>query len=100
MRLLWNLVKVAVVLMIAIPLGIIVLGVTMGILGALFGLAVLALKIAFLALIGWGAFRLVSGMFGGGSKVPHVAAPPASLPPADPYHAAALRELERELGER
>lgn len=99
MRLLWTLIKVAIALMIALPLAIIALGVTMGILGALFGLAVIMLKFAVIALIGYGAFRLVRGMFGGGGK-PAQPTPVAQLSRSDPHYEAAMRELERELGER
>jgi hypothetical protein len=43
MRILWTLLKIVVALAIAIPLSIIVLGTALGILGAMVGLAIIAL---------------------------------------------------------
>jgi membrane protein YdbS with pleckstrin-like domain len=97
MRIIWTLLKVIIGLAIAIPLAIVVFATTLGVLGALIGLAFFALKIAILALVVVGAFKLVSRLFG--SK-PAPMAPARSLPPADPHYEAAMRELEFELGER
>jgi hypothetical protein len=96
MRLLWTLVKVVFVLAIAIPISIIMLATALGILGALVGIAILALKIAFFAFVGWGVFRLVGRMLGGPTKTSSVRV--SELPPVDPHYEAAMRELDRELG--
>src|SRR5262245_24485004 len=98
MRILWTLAKVVIVLAIGIPLSIIVLATALGVLGALVGLAILALKVAVAGLICWGVFRLVAGLFRGSAPRPR---PPviAQLPPVDPHYEAAMRELDRELGE-
>lgn len=101
MRLLWTLLKVALVLALVVPVGIVVLGLALGILGTLFGLAVFVLKLAILGLLAYGALRLVSRLFfGGGTKRPKAeeikALSPA--PPVDRHYEAALRELDRELG--
>jgi hypothetical protein len=97
MRVLWTLFKVAIVLVFGIPLAIILLATALGILGTLFGLAVLTLKWGIIALIGFGAFRLISNMMGGSSKSKPSAV--KELPPVDPYYEAARRELDRELGD-
>ena len=91
MRIIWTLLKVVIGLAIAIPLAIVIFATTLGVLGALIGLAFFALKLAILALIVLGAFKLVSRLFG--SK-PEPAGPRAkALPPVDPHYAAAMREL-------
>jgi hypothetical protein len=97
MRLLWTLLKVALALALVIPVSIIVLTMALGVLGALFGLAVLTLRIAVVGLIAWGAFSLVSRLFRG----PTPRAQPSEmkeLPKVDPHYEAAMRELDRELG--
>ena len=58
MRILWTLAKVILALAIAIPLGILAVGLAMGILGSLFGIAILVLRLAILGFIGYGAFML------------------------------------------
>ena len=98
MRVLWTLVKVVVALAVAIPLSIIVLATGLGILGTLVGLAVLTIKLAVLALCGYGVFRLFAAIFGGlarSTRQPTV----AHLPPVDRHYEAAMRELDEELGE-
>jgi hypothetical protein len=96
MRILWTLVKVILGLAIAIPLGIIGLVLTLGILGSLFGLAVLALKLACVGLVGYGLYRVARFIF---SPSPKPTAPPVrELPPRDRYYEAAMRELDAEMG--
>lgn len=97
MRFIWTLVKVALAVAIIVPLCIIALGLGLGILGALFALSIVVLKLAVLALVGYGVFRLAARLFGG----PKAPAPPAikELPTYDPHYEAAMRELDRELGE-
>ena len=98
MRMLWTFLKVVIALALAIPLSIIVLATALGILGALVGLAILTLKIAIFGLIGYGVFRLIGRLVGGPSKSARLAELPASAP-IDPHYEAAMRELDRELGE-
>ena len=97
MRVIWTLFKIVIALALLVPVSIIVLATALGILGALIGVAILSLKIAIFALIGYGMFRLLARLLG----APARSAPPrtASLPPVDPHYEAAMRELDRELGE-
>lgn len=95
MRVLWTLLKVIVGLAIAIPVGLLVLAVTMGAVGTLIGLAVMALRLACLAFVGYGLYRVARFMF---APKPHATVPPIrELPAADPYYEAAMRELDSEL---
>jgi hypothetical protein len=96
MRMLWTLLKVVIGLAIAVPLGVLALAVTLGVLGALLGLAIVTLKLACVALVGYGAFRLLRRALGRPSGVR--TRPTPELPAPDPYYRAALRELEAELG--
>jgi ABC-type transport system involved in cytochrome c biogenesis permease subunit len=98
MRLLWTIVKVALALALVIPISIIVLVTALGILGTLLGLAILTLKVAVFGLIAWGAFRLLGALLRG----PSPRSQPMEIKPlttVDPYQEAAMRELDRELGE-
>ncbi len=97
MKVLWTLLKVVVALVVAIPVSIIVLATALGILGALVGIAVLALKLAVFGLVGWAAFRLITRLVRGPSRESRKSAL-AELPPVDPHYEAAMRELDRELG--
>ena len=98
MKVLWTLFKVVVALALAIPISVIVLATALGILGALIGVAILALKLAVVALVGWGVFRLMMRALGGPAKGERTNAA-KQLAPADPHYEAAMRELDRELGE-
>src|ERR1041384_599614 len=95
MRILWKLLKVIVGLAIAIPLIVVVLVGTLGVLGTLFGLAIVALKLVCIGLAGYGLFRLARYVFGSVPK----ATPPVvrELPARDLYYEAAMRELDSEL---
>jgi hypothetical protein len=97
MRTIWTLLKIIIVIAIAIPLAMFVLATAFGVLGALLGLAFLALKLAIVALLVVGGFKLLKRIFGG-KRAPE---PPVAraLPPVDPHYAAAMRELDLELGE-
>ena len=95
MRVIWTLLKVVIGLALVIPISIIALATALGILGALIGVAILSLKIAVLALIGYGAFRLAAHLFGAPASAPKRT---ESLPPVDPHYEASMRELDRELG--
>ncbi len=97
MRLLWTLVKVVIALALVVPLSIIALATVLGIFGALIGLAILTLKLAFVGLIVWGAFRLIANLMRG-SKPRHGPALIEDVPRVDPYYEAALRELDRDVG--
>ncbi len=97
MKAIWVLLKVVVALVVAIPLAIIVLATSLGILGALVGVAFLALKLAVFGFVGWAAFRLVARLLRGPSRGT-TKSEPAALPPVDPHYEAAMRELDRELG--
>ena len=97
MKALWTLLKVVIGLVVAIPLSIIVLAVAFGILGALVGVAMLALKLVLFGLLGWAAFRLIGRLVCGASCDKRKRAI-AELPAADPHYEAAMRELDRELG--
>jgi len=99
MKVLWTLLKVVIGLVVVVPIAIIVLATALGILGAVVGLAVLALKVAVFGLIGWAAFRLIGHLICGrshSSRKSRVAELP--LAPVDPHYEAAMRELDRELG--
>lgn len=97
MKVLWTLAKVILVLALAIPVSILVLATAIGALGALVGLAVFTLRLAVIALVLVGVYKLATLLFGG-RKRPAVM-PIAALPPVDPYYEAAKRELDQELGE-
>jgi hypothetical protein len=97
MKVLWTLLKIVFALVVAIPISIIVLATALGILGALVGIAVLALKLAVFGLVGWAAFRVVSRLVRGPAR-DRGTRPVAELPPVDPHYEAAMRELDRELG--
>jgi hypothetical protein len=97
MKVLWTLLKIVIGLVVVIPVSILVLATALGILGALVGIAVLALKLVVFGLVGWAAFRLVSRLVRGPAS--HKRANTiADLPPADPHYDEAMRELDRELG--
>ena len=93
MRILWTLAKVILGLAIAIPLGMIAIGLAMGILGSLFGIAVLVLRLAVFGFIGYGAFLLARRLFGSPKPVTQ---PLRELHAPDPYYEAAMRELDAE----
>ena len=96
MRILWTLFKVIVGLAIAIPVGILVLGLTFGVVGALLGLAIVALKIAVIGFVGYGLYRLARLVFDPAPR--KTASSIRELPLVDPYYEAAVRELDAELG--
>ncbi|HVE77728.1 MAG TPA: hypothetical protein VNA89_02645 [Gemmatimonadaceae bacterium] len=98
MKVLWTLLKVVIALALAIPVSIIVLATALGILGALVGIAVLALKVAVFGFVGWAAFRLITRLVRGSTTSRRKDAI-TTLPPVDPHYEAAMRELNRELGE-
>jgi hypothetical protein len=98
MKVLWTLLKIVIGLVLVIPISIIVLATALGILGALVGIAILALKLAVFGLVGWGVFRLVTRLVRRPAKGKRQN-PVTELPPVDPHYEAAMRELDRELGQ-
>ena len=97
MRILWTLLKVIVGLAIAIPVGFLVLALAAGVLGALVGLAMLAVKLALIGLAGYAVYRVAKHIF---APAPKSSAPVhRELPASDPYYDAAMRELNSELGQ-
>ena len=96
MRILWTLLKVIVTLAVAIPLGLLTLALTVGVVGTLLGLAIVALKLACIAVAGYGLYRVARHVFAPAPKPTRV----RELPPVDPYYTAAMRELDSELGTR
>jgi hypothetical protein len=97
MRILWTTVKLVIALVVVVPISIIVLGVTLGLFGALIGLAIVTLRLAIFGLLAWGLFRLAGNLVGGRVRGAQSEAMP-ELPPPDPHYEAAMRELDRELG--
>src|SRR5204863_9558051 len=98
MKALWTFVKIVIALAVAIPLSIILLATALGILGALVGVAFLALKLAIVGLVGWGVFRVITRLLVGPANRERRNAT-KQLPLVDPHYEAAMRELDRELGE-
>lgn len=96
MRILWTLFKIIVGLVIAIPLGIVALAAGVGILGALLGLALLALKLVCVGFIGYGVFRAARYFFGPAPK-PN-AERMRELPMPDRYYQEAIREVDAHIG--
>ena len=94
MRILWTLFKVIIGLAVAIPLAFVAVGVTVGILGLVLGLAILALKVACVGFVGYGLYRLVRHFIAPAPTLRHTL---NALPAPDPYYDAAMRELDREM---
>ena len=93
MKVLWTLMKVAVALVLVIPVSLIVLGVF----GTVLGLAVMLLRVALIGLLAFGAFKLFARLIRG-RPAPRVE--PSQTPrlaQVDPYYQAAMRELDRDL---
>lgn len=95
MNVLWTLFKVAVGLVLLIPVSLLMLG----LFGTVLGLAVMLLRLALLGLVVYGAFKLIGRLVRG--PAPRVApdAVPRLATPMDPYYQEALRELDREVPE-
>jgi hypothetical protein len=98
MRVFWTLLKIVIGLVLVIPISILVLATALGILGALVGVAILALKLAVFGLVGWAVFRLITRLVRGPASGKRQS-PITELPPADPHYEAAMRELDRDLGQ-
>jgi|SwirhisoilCB1_FD_contig_51_2175613_length_551_multi_2_in_0_out_0_2 hypothetical protein len=96
MRILWTAVKLVLALVVVVPISIIVLAVTLGLFGALVGLAIVVLKLAIFGLLALFLLRLLGGLIFGRARGAQAQATP-ELPPRDPHYEAAMRELDREL---
>lgn len=97
MKVLWTLFKIVLALVLLVPLSILVLATSLGILGALVGLAVFSLRVALLGFVVYGAVKLIGWLFRDRSPAP---APRqiADVPRMDPYYESAMRELDRDVG--
>ena len=99
MKVLWTFLKVVLALLVVVPVSIIALATALGILGALLGVAVLALKFVVFGFVCWMAFRLIARLTCGPSRARRKSqATELPLTPVDPHYEAAMRELDRELG--
>ena len=96
MRVLWTLFKIMIALAIAIPLGFFAITLALGVVGTAVALAVMAVRLGVLALIGYGVYRVARFFISPSKRSPKVETP-AALAPVDPYYAAAMRELDAEL---
>jgi hypothetical protein len=94
MNVLWKLAKLALALVLIIPVGLLALGVV----GTVLGLMMLFVRLAVLGLVAYGAFKLITRLFAGPSRAEPRATPRLSEP-ADSYYRAAMRELDSELPE-
>lgn len=95
MRTLWTLFKIIIGLAIAIPIGVVVLALTLGVLAGLLGLAVLALKLVVVAIIGYALFKVGRHLF---APTPTPTTQPArELTKPDPYYEAAMRDLNAHI---
>lgn len=97
MRILWTLLKVAIGLAIAIPVGLFVMAMTVGLVGTVFGLVVMAVRLACIGLVGYGLYRVARFFFAPRGAAARERPVARELPSADPYYAAAMRELDSEL---
>ena len=94
MKVLWKLMKVAVALVLVIPVSLLMLGVF----GTVLGLAIMLLRIALIGLLVFGAFKLVARLM----RDPAPPVEPKETPrlgSQDPYYQAAMRELDFDLPE-
>ena len=94
MKVLWTLLKVAVALVLVIPVSLLMLGVF----GTVLGLAFLLARLALIGLLAYGAFKLVARLMRGPSRRVESRVTPR-LSPVDPYYEAAMRELDQDLPE-
>ena len=89
MKVIWTLLKIVIACAILIPVSLIVLGTVVG-------LAALAFRLALVALVGYGAFKLVGRLLRGPKQV-HTPTQIPRLESVDPYYTAAMRELDQEI---
>jgi hypothetical protein len=89
MKVIWTLLKIVIACAILIPVSLIVLGTVVG-------LAAFAFRLALLALVAYGAFKLVGRLLRGPTQSPAPKQIPR-LEPVDPYYRDAMRELDQEI---
>jgi hypothetical protein len=94
MRIMWTLFKIIIMLAITIPVALFALALTVGVVGTVVALALTALRIALIALVGYGIYRIARFLFAPSAPEKPVV---SELPAADPYYVAAMRELDSEL---
>jgi hypothetical protein len=94
MKVLWTLLKVAVALVLVIPVSLLMLGVF----GTVLGLALMLLRVALLGLLAIGAFKFIARLMRGPAPRVQPKETPR-LSAVDPYYQAAMRELDLELPE-
>jgi hypothetical protein len=94
-RIVWTLFKIIIGLAVAIPVGMLVLGMTFGLVGIAVALVSAAVRLACIGLVGYGLYRVARFFFAPAAKPPKGAAP--ELASVDPYYVAAMRELDSEL---
>lgn len=92
MKLLWTLLKVALGLVVLIPVGLLMLG----LFGVVLAFAMVALRLAVIGLLAFGAFRLATRLIRGPAQRLEPKASPR-LSGVDPYYQAAMKELDRDL---
>lgn len=95
MRIVWTLFKIMLGLAIVIPLAMVALALTAGVVKVVVGLAIMVVRLACVGVVGYGLYRLARLMFAPAKKAAPSA--PRELPNADPYYTAAMRELDAEL---
>ena len=94
-RILWTLFKIIIGLAVAIPVGMLVLGVTFGLVGIAVALVSAAVRLACIGLVGYGLYRAARFFLAPAAQPPKPPTP--ELASVDPYYAAAMRELDSEL---
>jgi len=94
MKVLWTLLKVAVALVLVIPVSLLMLG----LFGTVLGLAFLLARVALIGLLAYGAFKLVARLMRGPAPRVEPRETPR-LSSVDPYYQAAMRELDLDLPE-
>jgi hypothetical protein len=95
MRIMWTLFKLIIALAITIPVALFALALAAGVLGTVVGLAIVAARLACIALVGYGVYRIARLFFAPASAPANPVV--SELPAADPYYVAAMRELDSEL---
>jgi hypothetical protein len=94
MKVLWTLLKVALALVLIIPVSLIMLG----LFGTVLGLSILLMRLAVFGLLAYGAVKLVARLIRGPAPQVEARTMPR-LGSVDPYYQQAMRELDQELPE-
>ena len=93
MKVLGMLLKTAVALVLVIPVSLLLLG----IFGTVLALAITLLRVAVIALVAYGAFKLIARLLRGPTPRVDLKETRRLATPADPYYEAAMRELDRDI---